>query len=163
MWGFDVTPRSRSWIVLIRRWAMGGMGKPVVRAAMPRSRLEGDEGRDERGAEGSTPGPGLARRTFPVNGERRPRASIQSGWETTLGPRVVHYSLRCPSLFPSSPLLSLLCRPSSLLHSFLAARSRFSHPSSSYFFGLPSLYYLLFCHCYYLHYYYMLVITGFRI
>lgn len=62
--------------------------------------------RETKATEGSTPGPGLARRAFPVNGERRPRASIQSGRETTLGPRVVHYSLRCPSLFPllSSPL-----------------------------------------------------------
>jgi len=79
---------------------MGGMGKPVVRPAMPGSRREGDEGWDAGRLKGACRGPGLARRTFPVNGERRPRASIQSGRETTLGPRVVHYSLRCPSLFP---------------------------------------------------------------
>lgn len=116
----------------------------------------------ETKAEGSTPGPGLARHTFPVNGERRPRASIQSGREPTLGPRVVHYSLRCPSLFP---LPSSLCclPPSSLHHSLLAARCRSSHPSSSYFGGPLLLCYLLFCHCYYLHCYYVLVITGFRI
>lgn len=76
------------------------MGKPVVRPAMPRSRHEmrgGTKGR-LKGARRA-----LARRAFPVNGERRPRASIQSGRETTLGPRVVHYSLRCPSLFPPLP------------------------------------------------------------
>lgn len=50
--------------------------------------------RGARAAVGSTPGPGQGPGgTFPVNGERRPRASIQSGRETMLGPRVVHYSL----------------------------------------------------------------------
>lgn len=78
------------------------MGKPVVRLAIPRSRREGGEERGAGQLKGARRGPGLARRTFPVNGERRPRASIQSGRETTLGPRVVHYSLRCPSLLPSS-------------------------------------------------------------
>jgi len=126
--------------------------------------LAAKEVKRETKVEGSTPGPGLARRTFPVNGERRPRASIQSGRETTLGPRVVQYSLRCPSL---SSLFSLLCcpPPSSLLQSLSRTKPIFS----SLFFVLrssPSLLsfiLLLLLPSLLLRYYLLLVITGFRI
>lgn len=119
--------------------------------------------RETKATEGSTPGPGLARRAFPVNGERRPRASIQSGRETTLGPRVVHYSLCCPSLFPllSSPLPA--AESSSPFSLSLSPHEVDPLVPLLGYFGPPLLYYLLFCHCYYRHYYYVLVIIDFRI
>lgn len=109
MWGFDVTPRSRSRIVLIRRWATGDSrgSRLSDRRCLALAAKEAKGERERRGPKGARWALAwLARRAFPVNGERRPRASIQSGRETTLGPRVVHYSLRCPSLFP--PRSSLL-------------------------------------------------------
>lgn len=141
------------------------MGKPVVPPAMPRSRRERRRGESggRRRPKGARRAGALAwaRRTFPVNGERRPRASIQSGRETTLGPRVVHYPLRCPSLPPHLEFSSRSARP----------RPQRSQRSTDLLIpllrtslvGPALLYYLLFCHCYCLRYYYMLVITGIRI
>lgn len=100
--------------------------------------------RGARAAVGSTPGPGQGPGgTFPVNGERRPRASIQSGRETMLGPRVVPYSLPLspregegkeesgPLLPRRCPSLSLSLFPFTFQPPSLPSRPRAS-PSSSF-------------------------------
>lgn len=130
--GFDITLRSRSRTVLIRRWASGrrkGDGRSTGEASLSPRRWRGGRGRREHA------GPRSARRTFPVNGERRPRASVQSGRETTLGPRVVHYSLCC------SPLTSL---SSTRRRDLFSVRSTARSRSSFLFLSVPFLTFIYF-------------------
>lgn len=99
------TLRSRSQVVLIRRWATGGMEKPVVRPAMPRSRREGGEERDEGWREHAGPWPGPTH----VSGEWRAPATSQHPIRTGNDAGTTRRAVLAPlpfALFP--PLSSLL-------------------------------------------------------
>lgn len=164
VYAYGTSTCSRSQIVLIRRWATGGRGgggteKPVVRPAdaslPPRRRWR--ERRRPKGARRALAWPD-ARFRWMASAGHEP-ASNQDGkrrWD--------HASCTTRSVALRSLPSSLFSAARRRVHfsSLLAARSRSSHPSSSYF-GPALLYYLLFCHCYYLHYYYVSVTTGFRI
>lgn len=128
IWGFDIMPRSRSRIVLIRRWATGGMGKPVVRPAMPGSRHAGGEERDEGDwREHAGPWPGPTR----VSGEWRAPATSQHPIRTGNDAGTTRRALLAPLPFalPSS-LFSAARRRVFFSILSLSARSRSSRPSS---------------------------------
>lgn len=99
----------------------GGMGKPVVRPAMPGSRREGGEERDEGWREHAGPWPGPTH----VSGEWRAPATSQHPIRTRNDAGTTRRALLAPLPFAPS-LFSLLCcptppppPPSSLLHSLL--------------------------------------------